>query len=170
MDARQILKEELERLAKRIKNEVIVRLHGKDGINPKTGKNTLIGSKLEKSIGTYVSGEDTIVFEIADYYTYIVGGRKPGWGSPPPSGFVEGVKRWIREKNIHFKGKTENQVLFLVLKSIVEQGIYVRPFIGNGYYNDDPAFVLPFLDEFFDKWADNIFERITYELDKYFNQ
>lgn len=169
MDSRVILREELERLAKLIKNQVIVNLHGNAGINPKTGKNTLIGSKLEKSIDVKVTGEEQLTFEIADYYTYVVGGRRPGWGQNRTGGFVEGVKRWIREKNIHFQGCTENQTLFLVLKSIVEQGIYAKPFIGNGYFNDDPAFVLPFLDEFFDKWADNVFERICYELDSFFN-
>lgn len=169
MDSRTILKEELEALAKQIKNQVLVNLHGKDGINPKTGKNTLIGSNLERSIDVKVTGEEELTFQIANYYTYIVGGRKPGWGSRTNGGFVEGVKRWIKEKHIHFQGCNENQVLYLVLKSIVEQGIYARPFIGNGYINDDPAFVLPFLNDFFDKWADNLFERIMAGIDAFFN-
>jgi hypothetical protein len=31
------------------------------------------------------------------------------------------------------------------------------------------AEILPFLDDFFSRWADNVFDKITEELDKYFN-
>lgn len=169
MNGKEILREALEQLAKRIKNEVLVRLHSSIGINKKTGKNTLIGSNLEKSIDVKLTGEDELTFQIAGHYIYVVGGRKVGWGQNRTGGFVEGVKRWIREKGIRFQGCTENQTLFLVLRSIVNKGIAARPFIGNGYYDSDPSKVLPFLDEFFDNWADNIFEKICYELDSFFN-
>ena len=47
------------------------------------------------------------------------------------------------------------------------RGIEPRPFI-NWDENEDPSVVLPFLDDYFDKWADEVFNKITEELDKYF--
>ena len=144
MDIQNALRE----LASDIKQEVLRRMSSED---------------------TKVVDDNTIVFEIADYYTYVVGGRKPGWGVGPPHGFVEGVTRWVRQKGIIFNGKTENQTIWACIKSIVKNGIPPRPFIGNGFFNDDPAFVLPFLDEFFDNWADRMFDDICNELDLFFN-
>lgn len=163
------LKTALDELAKDIKEQVLANLRGKDGVNAKTGTNTLIGSKLEKSIDTKVMGDNMIVFQIADYYTYVVGGRRKGWGSAPPVGFVEGVTRWVREKGIRFNGKTETQTIWACIHSIVKKGIRPRPFIGNGYINDDPSYVLPFLDSFFEEWADDVFEEIVKMLDTHFN-
>lgn len=160
----------LQELAQRIKQQVIENLRGEAGVNPKTGRNTLKGGKLEKSIDVKVVGDDMLVFQIADYYTYVVGGRRPGWGTPPPHGFVEGVTRWVRSKRIRFKGMTENQTIWACVRSIVKHGIAPKPFIGNGYYNDDPAFVLPFLDEFFDQWSDEMFQLIMEEVNKFFNK
>lgn len=170
MNATQILKEELQILADKIKQQVLSNLRSEKGVNQKTGQNTLIGSRLEKSIDTKVVGDDLIVFQIADYYTYVVGGRRKGWGTPPPTGFVQGVIDWVKRKGIRFNGMTENQTAWACIRSIVNKGIYARPFIGNGYLNDDdPSAVLPFLDKFFEDWAEDIFNKITKDLDEYFN-
>ena len=49
--------------------------------------------------------------------------------------------------------------------------IKARPFIESGYLNnEDPSKVLNFLDDFFDEWADEVFKKITEEVDKYFNE
>lgn len=151
----------LRELALDIKNEVLRRMESDVGINNKTGTNTLVGSDLYKSVDANVVDEENIVFQIADYYTFVVGGRKPGWGVGPPHGFVEGVTRWVRKKGIRFAGKTETQTIWMCINSIVKYGIAARPFIGNGFFNDDPAFVLPFLDEFVNNFADKMFEIIT---------
>lgn len=166
MDLHKALKE----LADRIKKEVLNRMESDKGVNPKTGENTLKNSKLYNSVDVKVVGDDTLVFQIADYYTYVVGGRKIGWGSPPPSGFVQGVTNWVREKGIRFNGKTENQTVWAIIRSIVKRGIQGRGFIGNGYVNDDPSYVLPFLDDFFDGWADEVFEDVCKILDVYFSE
>lgn len=159
----------LQELASDIKQEVLRRMSSDLGVNKKTGSNTLVHSDLYESVDTKVIDDNTIVFEIADYYTHVVGGRKPGWGVGPPHGFVQGVTNWVRKKGIRFSGKTENQTIWMCINSIVKYGIAARPFIGNGFINDDPAFVLPFLDEFFDKWADNVYNDIIKELDTFFN-
>ena len=86
MDIQNALRE----LASDIKQEVLRRMSSDLGVNRKTGTNTLDGSELMKSVDTKVVDDNTIVFEIADYYTYVVGGRKPGWGVGPPHGFVDG--------------------------------------------------------------------------------
>ena len=162
------LKGALQELADRIKKEIIRRFNSPLAVNQKTGRNTLADSNLLKSVSLTTNGTDEVVFQIADYYTYIVGGRRPGWGTPPPTGFVQGVTRWVREKGIRFEGKTENQTIWMCIRSIVNKGIQGRAVLGNGYVNDDPAYVLPFLDEFFDKWADDIFQDICASISEFF--
>lgn len=162
------VKKALQELADEIKEEILRRVD-KYGKNRK-GENTLKNSKMINEMEVKVVSENTIVFQIADYYTYVVGGRKPGWGTPPPTGFVQGIINWVREKGISFPNKTQNQTVWSIIKSIVKRGIIARPFLGNGYENEDPAYVLPFLDEFFDKWADDVFEDICKELDVYFSK
>lgn len=164
------LKQALQELADRIKGEIIRRMHSNVGINPRTGQNTLIGSDLETSISVDIKGEDQIVFEIADYYEYVVTGwRRTGNFPGTLSQFVTNLTRWVRKKDIKIQGKSENQVVWAILKSIWTRGITARPFIESGYNNDeDPSKILVFLDNYFDKWSDETFEAITKELDKYF--
>lgn len=162
------VKKELQKLADAIKEEILRRFNSPLGVNAKTGVNTLKDSNLLKSVDVKVTSTEELSFVIADYYTYIVGGRKPGWGTPPPTGFVEGVTRWVREKGIRFEGKTETQTIWMCIRSIVKNGIKGRAVLGNGFINDDPAYVLPFLNDFFDKWADDVFEEITKEINKRF--
>lgn len=160
----------LKMLADKIKEEVLKRMESERGVNLRTGENTLKNSKLYKSVEVRVVSEDTLAFQIADYYTYVVGGRRPGWGTPPPTGFVQGVTKWVRERGIRFNGKTENQTIWAIIKSIVKRGIQGRAILGNGYENDDPSYVLPFLDDFFDEWSDKVFEDICKMLDEYFSE
>ena len=63
----------LQQLAYDIKMEIMRRLH-EYGYNKRAGRNTLVGSDLEKSIEVKVTGENTLAFQIADYYEYIVRG------------------------------------------------------------------------------------------------
>ena len=164
------VKTALKMLADKIKEEVLKRMESERGVNLRTGENTLKNSKLYKSVEVRVVSEDTLAFQIADYYTYVVGGRRPGWGTPPPTGFVQGVTKWVRERGIRFNGKTENQTIWAIIKSIVKRGIQGRAILGNGYENDDPSYVLPFLDDFFDEWSDKVFEDICKMLDEYFSE
>lgn len=156
------LKQMLDELAKRIKDTVIDLMSSDIGVNQKVGRNTLIGSDLMNSLKT-TTGEDYIVFQIADYYENVVKGRPKGLMIN--SEMEQSLLEWIRKKNIRFDGCDETTTLYLVEKSIVEKGIAARPFIGVG---DDPSVVLPFLDNYFDKWADEVFEMIIKKIDQLF--
>lgn len=161
------VKDALKELANMVKNEILLRLHSPIG-NNKQGKNTLIGSELEKSIKVEPMGDNIIVFQIADYYEYVVKGRKAGWKNHPPKppGIIYGITQWVKRKHIRFDGLTQNQTIWAVLGSLEKNNIAARPFIG--YDEDDVTKVLTFLDDFFDKWADNVFEQLMYEVDKFF--
>lgn len=82
------------------------------------------------------------------------------------SQFIKNVTDWVRRKGIQKGRLTENQLVFNIIKKIWEKGIKARPFINSGYNNDeDVSKVLPFLDDYFEKWADDIFEEITKKLE-----
>lgn len=164
------LKKELEILARQIENEIILRLHSPVGINPRTGTNTLIGSELERSISVDAVDENMIVFQIADYYEYIVRGWKKTGRFPGTAHlFVRNITDWVRRKHIRLGNMTENQIVWYLYKRMLIDGreIAPRPFIEYDE-NDDISKILPFLDEFFEKWADLVFEKIMYDIDKFF--
>lgn len=165
------LKTALKELAEDVKKEILRRLHSSVGINYRAGRNTLVGSDLEASISVSQSDENTIVFEIADYYEYVVQGRKAGWKNRPPKppGIIYGITKWVRKKGIHFQGLTETQTIWTVLEALEVRAIAARPFIQSGQLNgEDPSKILPFLDSYFDAWADDVFKLITDKIDKYF--
>lgn len=170
MDVRQALQE----LADKIKDEVIRRMHSPIGINPRIGKNTLEGSKLEKSVDVRVEGEEALVFSIADYFEFVVSGwRKTGAFPGTKHLFIKNINKWVRDKQIHIYNLTQSQIVYYLYKKMLIEGreIKARPFIESGYLNnEDPSKVLNFLDDFFDEWADEVFKKITEEVDKYFNE
>ena len=165
------LKNALQELADAIKAEIIRRMHSGVGVNNRIGRNTLIGSNLEKSVSVTTSSTDTIVFEIADHYEYVVQGRKAGWKNRPPKppGIIYGITSWVRNKGIRFANCTETQTVWYVLEALEVRDIEARPFIESGQLNnEDPSKILTFLDEYWDEWADAVFKLITNKLDKYF--
>ena len=159
----------LEELATKIKELVHLRIE-QYGVNTKVGKNTLVDSDLDKSVNARVVGDDQIVFEIADYFGYIVTGRRRGWPSfVDGKTFVPAIDRWVTRKGIRFAGKSHTQTVWLCVRSIVNNGIPPRPFLGNPFKSDDPAVILPFLDKLIDEWFEKLFAKITEEIDKKFN-
>lgn len=164
------LRDALQELARMVKNEIILRLHSSIGVNPRTGTNTLIGSDLERSIDVSVVSDDTIEFEIASHYEYVVLGWKRTGRFPNTAHlFIRNILDWIRRKNIRLGSLSQNQIAYLLYKRMVIEGrqIAPRPFI-NYDPNGDVSKILPFLDEFFDKWADWVFEMIMKDIEKYF--
>lgn len=165
------IREALQELADMVKEEILTRLHGPIGINRRTGQNTLAGSNLEKSIDVTVQGDNAIVFEIADYYQYIVTGwRRTGNYPNTAHLFIRNVTDWVRRKNVRLGNMTENQIVWYLYKRMLIEGrqIAARPFI-NYDEKGDPSVILPFLDDFFDKWSDKVFELITNDINKFFN-
>lgn len=164
----------LQDLADEVKAEILRRLRSPLGINPRTkeGKNTLIGSNLEKSIKLYPNEtSDGLVFEIAEYFSYVTGGRGPGM-NPPEAGTKKSIFEWVHKKHIELGGITdENKVAKLVYYSIKKKGIPARPFIGEDKDDKKDAFeVVDFFEEYVDKWADEFFGTIMKEIDKYFEK
>lgn len=157
-------------LADRIKAEVLKRMASSAGVNARTGTNTLIGSNLYKSVDTKVI-DDTIVFEIADYFEYVVRGRKAGWKhrphKPGTKGIVKSVMEWVERKGIRFKGMTSTKTAWVVLESLEVNDIAARPFIN--YDKEDITIVLPFLNDWLDEWFNRLFDIITEKIDKYFS-
>lgn len=157
----------LQELADRIKNKILSDMSGDIGINKKVGRNTLINSDLMKSVSVEAINEDVLVFSIADYYENVVQGRKEGLKLS--SNEIESLKLWIRRKNIVFEGCDENTTLWLVIRSIYNYGIAPRPFIRSGEKNgEDPSKILKFLDDYFNEWADDVFNLIITKLNKIF--
>lgn len=159
----------LQELADMIKGEILHRMESPIGINPRTGTNTLVDSDLYESVDVSVIGDDTLVFSILQHWEFVsLGWRSTGRFPNTMDMFVRNIVDWIRRKGIHAQGKTENSLAWAIVKSIIRRGIKARPFI-NYDPEERPDVILPFLDKFFDEWADNVFEDICKDLDIYFN-
>lgn len=173
MDIRNALKE----LAEGIKVEILRRLSSSIGINTKrgVGYNTLINSKLSRSIRVDVAGDNALTFTIANYYIAVSAGRKAGAKRPP----IKAIFDWITDKEIDYTpwAKSQNAAAWAIAKSIEKDGIKGRPFIGTDpkdLINKDVDgininLILTFLDDYFDTWSDKIFKEIMKEIDKWFN-
>ena len=158
----------LQELANQIKELVHLRIE-QYGTNTKVGKNTLVDSDLDKSVDAKVVGDETIVFMIADYFGYIVTGRRRGWPRfVDGKTFVPAIDRWVTRKGIRFNGLNHTQTVWACVRSIVKYGIPPRPFLGNPFKSDNPADILPFLDDLIDEWFEKLFTKITEEIDKHF--
>lgn len=164
MDVKNALRE----LAELIKAEIMKRVW-EEGVNPKTGTNTLIYSDLIKDMRVDAISDNEIVFKIADYYSFVVlGWKRTGrWGGGLPA-FVNAILKWMRKKNVHADNMTDNQLAWAIVKKIFEGGIMARPFIK--YDPDgDPSVILPFLDKMVSDWMDEVFNKIIAEIDEFFN-
>ena len=175
MDLHKALQELCDEIKKEIQRRIV-----EYGTNSK-GKNTLIGSNLEASIGVRPISDKEIVFQIADYYQAVVLGWSELTGRYPRTfaSAIDKLSDWAIKHGLVKKGQTAVQVAFALWKSIVKRGIKARPFLGVDLESGerigekakgDPSIVLPFLDDFFSDWADEIFEEVTNDLDKYFNK
>ena len=164
------LREALNDLAQMIKIEIIERLHSNLGVNQRAKGNTLIGSNLETSIDVRVTGENALVFQIADYYRYIVTGWKRTHSHPGTLDlFLDHINKWVSRKNIRLGNMTQAQIVWYLYKRMIVEGMEIapRPFI-NYDENGDVSKILPFLDEFFENWSKKIFEGIIEDLNKVF--
>ena len=160
------IRDALQDLAKEIKDEIIRRVW-EEGTNPKTGTNTLITSDLIKDMEVKPISETSIVFEIASYYMFVVLGwkRTGNWGGGIQP-FLNNILEWMRKKNVHSDSVTDNELAWRIVNNIFMGGIMPRPFI-NYDPEGDPSVVLPFLNDFFEKWANEVFNNLINEI-KYF--
>lgn len=156
----------LKELANSIENEILRRLRSHIGINPRTGTNTLEGSELERSIKVSTDNVDTVTLELADYYEYVVlGWRRTGRFPNTTLQFINNIMDWVRRNNVHLGDLTANDIAWVLYRKMIIEGreIAPRPFIEYSEEGDMEV-MLPFLDDFFEKWAEDLFEAILNEI------
>ena len=161
------VKEALQELAEAVKRLIAYRIN-KYGVNQRIGKNTLKGSNLEASIQV-TAEEDGIALQIADYWEFIARGWQRTGNYPGTMRlFVKNINDWVSKNNIRIGNLTQSQIVWIIIKNIWERGIAPRPFM---VYDDegDLTKMIPELDEYIDKWFENLFNAIMEETDKYFN-
>ncbi len=125
------------------------------GINQKVGVNTLVNSDIYNTLIVKATNNGDLIFDIIlnDYLVFIEKGRRKGAKMPP----VEPIVRWAKSKGI----PTDNSTIFLIRRAISRDGIRPRPFMAT---------VLEEVDRNWNKqWADEIFNVIMEEIDKFFN-
>lgn len=125
------------------------------GINSKTGSNTLVNSNIYKTLSVKATNDGDLIFDIIlnDYLVFIESGRRKGAKFPP----VEPIVKWARSRGI----PTDNSTIFLIRRAISRDGIKPRPFMAH---------VLEEIDrEWDEQLADELFNKIISEIDKFFN-
>ena len=125
------------------------------GINSKVGVNTLVNSNIYKTLSVKATNDGDLVFDIIlnDYLVFIENGRRKGAKMPP----VEPIVRWCKQKGI----PTDNSTIYLIRRAISRDGIKARPFM---------AYVMDEIDREWDNnVADELFNKIMEEIDKFFN-
>ena len=126
------------------------------GINSKTGSNTLVNSNIYKTLSVKATNDGDLIFDIIlnDYLVFIESGRRKGAKFPP----VEPIVKWARSRGI----PTDNSTIFLIRRAISRDGIKPRPFMAH---------VLEEIDrEWDEQLADELFNKIISEIDKFFNE
>lgn len=125
------------------------------GINSKVGVNTLVNSQIYNTLSVRATNDGDLIFDIIlnDYLVFIENGRRKGAKMPP----VEPIVRWARSKGI----PTDNSTIYLIRRAISRDGIKARPFMAH---------VMEEIDREWDNTvADELFNKIMEEIDKFFN-
>jgi hypothetical protein len=138
------------------------------GVNPKTGTNTLQGSELEKSIEVKPT-EDGIALQIADYWEFVaLGWHRTHRFEGTMNQFVKNIDDWVRRKGITAPNMTQAQLVFVIIRNIMNNGLRERPFMIWDEEGDLEK-MIPELENIMDDWFETLFAAITEDLDKYFN-
>lgn len=126
------------------------------GINSKTGSNTLVNSNIYKTLSVKATNDGDLIFDIIlnDYLTFIESGRRKGAKFPP----VEPIVKWARSRGI----PTDNSTIYLIRRAISRDGIKPRPFMAHVMEEVDR--------EWDEQLADELFNKIISEIDKFFNE
>lgn len=125
------------------------------GINQKVGRNTLTSSQIYKTLSVKATNDGDLIFDIVlnDYIQFIESGRRKGAKFPP----VEPIVRWARSRGI----PTDNSTIFLIRRAISRDGIKPRPIMQYVFEEIDR--------EWDEQLADELFETILSEVNKFFN-
>lgn len=161
------IKTALQELALAVKRLVNARIR-QYGINPKTGTNTLEGSELQKSLDVSIT-EDGIVLQIADYWEFISRGwERTGRYPGTMNRFVKNVDNWVTRKGIRLGNMKQSTLVFLIIRNIINNGLRARPFM---VYSDDGDLteMIPELNDYIDKWFEQLFDSLMKDIDNFFN-
>lgn len=167
-----MLTDSIQKALKELCNEVkalIMARVWEEGVNPKTGTNTLISSDLIKNMKVEAV-ENGISLKIASYFEYVVlGWRRTHRFEGTFSSFINNILDWMRKKNVHVQGVKDNNLAWAIAMNIMNGGLMARPFL---VYNKegDLTKMLPTLNEYLDKWFDDLFNAIITDITKYFNK
>lgn len=138
------------------------------GVNPKTGTNTLQGSELEKSIDIRPL-ENGFALSIADYWEFVaLGWHRSHRFEGTMNQFVRNIDDWIRRKGIRLGNLTQAQMVFVIIRNIMNNGLRERPFLVYDP-EGDLTVMIPELENILDDWFLVLFDAITEDLDKYFS-
>lgn len=146
MDIEKIHRE-LENLANAVKATIRASME-RNGVNPRSNKNTLSESDLYKELQSDAIGYELIRVLIHDYYVYINDGSKYTTKPPP----VEAIRNWCRESGL----KSDNSVVFAIREAIFQRGIEARPFMDEAWSD---------VDKLFDGFADRILNILLEDID-----
>lgn len=138
------------------------------GVNSKTGTNTLQGSELENSIDIRPL-ENGFALSIADYWEFVsLGWHRSHRFEGTMNQFVRNIDDWIRRKGIRLGNLTQAQMVFVIIRNIMNNGLRERPFLVYDP-EGDLTVMIPELENILDDWFENLFAAITEDLDKYFS-
>ena len=163
MDLQKAFKELAEEVKQIVKYRIV-----HYGVNPKTGTNTLQGSELEASIEIKPT-ENGISLQIADYWEFVaLGWRRTHRFEGTINQFVRNIDDWVRRKGISVPNMTQSQLVFVIIRNIMNYGLRERPFM---IYNEegDLSKMIPELENIMDDWFENLWIELTKDLDNYFN-
>ena len=107
-----------------------------------------------------------ISMEMAEYWKYVENGRKSGKFPP-----ISAIREWVKVKSVMprpYNGKlpTENQLAFLIARSIANKGIRPKP-IFNDTLDDAMNDFENGLEDAFTKDVENEMDKITVLLTTY---
>ena len=161
---------EVDKILNGIVRDIIEQVHiimaSDAGVNQKVGINTLGGSNLDLSVNGKVTG-DNIDIEFNDYIVYIEWNRPPEYGKMPPYNVI---LKWLKKRGIQPTAKnvhTVEQLAWAIRYMIWKEGWKRRIIAGFGRWGSPLDDATDKLWE--EKWANELFDALTSELDKYFN-
>ena len=121
------------------------------------------GNLIDNLSGKLVVNGDiyTVSLNLPEYYKYIESGRRPGKFPP-----INKIKEWMRVKPIlptPINGKlpTENQLAFLIGRSIAQNGIPAKPVIARSLSQFN------LIGQIYDEISNQLIEKVVFpEIDE----
>lgn len=133
--------EELGLIAEQVKRVIQLSMENKN----------LVDSHIYEDLDVSNADLELIKVLIHDYYQYIESGMESGnWVS------AEYLLPWMIDKGI----PTDNDTLWHIQNSIYKHGIKPRPFFDEAW---------EMIDDYWDNWADDIFNILMEDIDDFFN-